>query len=372
MEYELDKLYSEFKSLSVDANELLIQSRQQNKAVSEHLTAVMDEYYRVTKLSGQAGYVIDKLDKVFQEKTKLRGWEIVLLFTCVALQCVRQYLLPNDKGRISATQGDTLMESTIDRFVKPEWRDVLLQSVPYDAIKTGLHVSDTGIAGTTHRYRTLGHDPVLGWIFGTANIMTNSLTKYNLETFQVKDMTIIRHYPLGVFGMISRAGMYSVNDPKLLVASLGRQIIHFGSDIFTKQGLPVPMISTLNNELAKDMLTKWNIDTYSILRGMGLSAFINKIVFIIHQFFYNEDRDGSRELYEVKTRKILSYSNLIASGSNIIITAITRNGKVLDVGGLIVTILRLVSDYQFIHKIKQEFLQNGFEKAIVGENYDFL
>jgi len=202
--------------------------------------------------------------------------------------------------------------------------------------------------------------------------MTNSLTKYNLETFQVKDMTIIRHYPLGVFGMISRAGMYSVNDPKLLVASLGRQIIHFGSDIFTKQGLPVPMISTLNNELAKDMLTKWNIDTYSILRGMGLSAFINKIVFIIHQFFYNEDRDGSRELYEVKTRKILSYSNLIASGSNIIITAITRNGKVLDVGGLIVTILRLVSDYQFIHKIKQEFLQNGFEKAIVGENYDFL
>lgn len=372
MQSELDKLYKEFQILSIDAETLLTQTQNQNIDIKNHLSAVMDEYYRVTKLSGQAGYVLDKLDLEFQEKTRLHGWEIVLLFTCVAIQCIRQYLLPNDKGRISATQGDALMEDTIGGMVKPQWQEVLFQSVPYDAIKTGIHVSNTGIAGTTHRYRTLGHDPILGWVFGTANIMTNSLTKYNLVTYQVKDMTIVRHYPLGVGGMLSRAGEYSVASPKLLVASLARQIIHFGSDFFTKQGLPVPIISTLNNDLAKDMLTKWNIDTYSIIRGMGLSAFINKLIFIIHQFFYNEKEDGSRELYEVRTRKILSYSNLIATGSNIIVTAVTRDGKLLDLGGLIVTIIRLVSDYRFIHRIKREFLQNGFEKAIVGDKYDFL
>ena len=389
MKSELDKLYKEFQSLSVDAQTLFMQSQNQNLDIENHLSSVMDEYYRVTQLSGQAGYVLDKLDLEFQNKTHLHGWEIVLLFTCVALQCVRQYLLPNDKGRFqddknangkitksSSDKGDEFVNQIYDKslgqIAPPHWADVLFQSVPYDAISTGIHVRDTGIAGTTHRYRTLGHDPVLGWVFGTANIMTSSLTKYNLVTYQVKDMTIVRHYPLGVGGMLSRAGEYSVDSPKLLVASLARQIIHFGSDFFTKQGLPVPIISTLNNDLAKDMLTKWNIDTYSIIRGMGLSAFINKLIFIIHQFFYNEDEDGSRELYEVRTRKILSYSNLIATGSNVIVTAVTRNGKLLDVGGLIVTILRLVSDYRFIHRVKKEFLQNGFEKVIVGDNYDFL
>lgn len=63
-------------------------------------------------------------------------------------------------------------------LIPPTKAEILTGSVPYDAIKTGAHVSGTGLSGTTHRYRTLGHDPILGWIFGTANILTNSLTKY--------------------------------------------------------------------------------------------------------------------------------------------------------------------------------------------------
>ena len=304
MDYELERLHKEVQEFLNEAHTLLSVSQQNADNIENHLSAVMDEYYRVNKLSGQAGVVLDKFDRDFQEKTKLSSWEIVLLFTCVGLQCVRQYLLPNDKGRVTAKQGDVLMDELVSGMIKPEWSDVLLQSVPYDATTKGF-----GLGGSNHRYRTLGHDPVLGWIFGTANIMTNSLTKYNLETYQVKDMNIIRHYPLGVVAMLERAEKYASNDSKLLIASIGRQIIHFGSDMFTKQGLPVPFVSTLNNDLAKNMTSKWHIDTYSILRGMGLAAFINKLIFIIHQFFYDENKYGSRDLYEVKTRKILN-SNL--------------------------------------------------------------
>ncbi len=345
----------------------------QTQEIEKHLSQVADEYYRVAKLSGQAGYVLDNIDKEFQEKTKLQGWEIVLLFTCTALQCIRQYLLSNDKFRMSAKSGDEFMDNSIGEIVKPEWKDVLFQSVPYDATQKGVHIKDNiGLSGTTHRYRTLGHDPLLGWVFGTANIMTNSLTKYNFETFQVKDMCIIRHYPLGVFGMLEKATTYAQSDPKLLAASLGRQFIHFGSDFFTNQGLPIPLISTVNNDLAKEMITKWNIDTYSFLRGMSLSALINSIIFLIHQFFYDENRDGSKQLYEVKTRKILSYSNLIATSSNVLITAITGNKKLFDLGGFVVTILRLVSDYNFIHHVKQEFLQKEFYNQVVGKQYNFM
>lgn len=383
---ELDRLQRAANNTLEKANTTL---NENFSNIETHLTAVRDEYLRVAEFSGQAGYVIDEIDRDFQKKTKLNGTDVILLFLCTALQCARQYLLngkmmrfnptKNEAGRViqsSSQKGDQFMKNTVGGtldFVKPEWNEIIFQSVPYDAIKTGEHIStSTGLSGTTHRYRTLGHDPVLGWIFGTANIMTNSLTKFNFETFQVKNMVIIRHYPLGVVGMMDRAANYAQSDPKLLAASVVRQAIHFGSDMFTTQGLPIPLVMTVNNNLAKDMLTKWHIDTWSVSRNAGLAILINQLIFCIHQLFYNESRDGSYSMYEVRTRKILSYSNLLATGSNIIVVALTKDISKLDIGGMLVTIYRLVSDYKFIHEVKRDFLKQELYKRVVGDPYDFM
>lgn len=269
----------------------------------------------------------------------------------------------------------SVYDDTIGNFAPPQWEDVLFQSVPYDAStdKNISHVQNTGIGGKTHRYRTLGHDPVLGWIFGTANIMTNSLTKSDIvTTYQVSNMMILRHYPLGTLGMLNKAAEYAQNDPMLLAASTARQAIHFGSDYFTKQGLPIPLIATVNNDVAKTMLTKGHIDMWSITRGAALSALINQLIATIHRLFYNEDRDGTRSMYEVRTRKILSYSNAMATGSNILVTAFTKDLTKLDVGGTLVTLYRIVSDYKFIHEIKRDFLKNEFYNIVVGKDYDFM
>ena len=267
----------------------------------------------------------------------------------------------------------SMYDGTIGNFAPPQWEDVLFQGVPYDATKLGPHIADTGLAGTTHRYRTLGHDPVLGWIFGTANIMTNSLTKSDIiTTYQVSDGFIIRHYPLGTMGMLNKAAEYAQRDPMLLAASTARQAIHFGSDYFTKQGLPIPLIATVNNDVAKTMITKGRIDMWSITRGAALSALINQLIATIHRLFYNEDRDSTPSMYEVRTRKILSYSNAMATGSNILVTAFTKDLTKLDVGGALVTLYRIVSDYKFIHEIKRDFLKNEFYNIVVGEDYDFM
>lgn len=359
--------------------------------IEDHLTQVQDEYARVAQFSGQAGCVIDQIDRQFREKTKLSGSDTVFLFLCVALQCARQYLLTNDKLRLqdkgslkSNVRGDRLMHSvydnTIGNIAPPQWEDVLFQSVPYDATNLSPHVADTGLAGATHRYRTLGHDPVLGWIFGTANIMTNSLTQSDIvTTYQVSNGYIIRHYPLGTMGMLNKAVTYAQNDPMLLAASTARQAIHFGSDYFTKQSLPIPFLGTLSPEMAhrfmfpfKDDNKRAYIDMWSITRGATLSALINQLIATIHRLFYNEDRDGTRSMYEVRTRKILSYSNAMATGSNILVTAFTKDLTKLDVGGALVTLYRIVSDYKFIHEIKRDFLKNEFYNIVVGEDYDFM
>ena len=345
--------------------------RRKNETLN-HLNNTIDgldrgyaEAGRVSNVVENTRQILDDLDERFRKQTGLTGTDVVFLFLATGLQIARQYLLSNEKGRISASQGDKLVDSAFS-LAPPMWQDVLTQSVPYDAIKTGSHVRDTEIGGTTHRYRTLGHDPILGWIFGTANIMTNSLTKTNFETYQVKNMQMIRHYPMGVAGMLDRAVSYSVHDPKLLAVSVARQAIHFGSDYFTKQGLPVPLIATVNNDLAKNMISKWHIDMLSITRGAALSSLINMLIAAIHGLFCTETTEMEQKLYQVRTKKILAYSNAIATSSNVAVVAITKNVKKHDVGGAMVTIYQLITSKKFIQEFKEEFIYGSYEKMIMG------
>lgn len=337
-----------------------------------YLDKTAEEAHRVSSIMRNTKGILDNLDQQFQEKTGLTSTDIVFLFIATALQIIRQYAFSNEKFRISSKKGDDLVVKSLS-LAPPNWQEVLTQSVPYDAIQTGDHVDHTGLSGTTHRYNTLGHDAVFGWIFGTANIMTNSLTKRDFTTYQVNmnSHMIVRHYPGGVLGMLDKAVDYSRNDPKLLMAAVARQAIHLGSDYFTKQGLPIPGVAIMNEDLVKNMLTKWHIDLYSISRGAGLAAFINQLIFIIHGLFNNGTTEEERNLYEVRTRKILSYSNLIASSSNAVYVALTGDLAKLDFGGMLVTVARLIADTKFIRQIKQDFIFGKYDDLIKG-NQDYL
>ena len=67
------------------------------------------------------------------------------------------------------------------------------------------------------------------------------------------------------------------------------------------------------------------------------------------------------------------YSNAIATGSNILWLGgnmVAGNGlafRQLDIGGLIVTIKRLMNDVEYIRKIKEEFVFGGFNRMIEGD-----
>lgn len=380
MDRELERLRREKDEIMENFN---TQLENYTQTIEDHLTQVRDEYLRVAKFSGQAGYVLDKIDRDFKEKTKLASSDIVFLFLCTSLQCARQYLLTNEKLRMTDKQNDKLKKDVFKtqigdwRPIPPSTAKILTQSVPYDMfnfyspdIKDKL--GNIGLSGTTHRYRTLGHDPVLGWIFGTANIMTSALTRYDFVSFAVMDKLIYGYYPGNTLGMFENAINFAQQDPLLLPTAVARQAIHFGSDYFTKQGLPVPLIATVNSDLAETMITKAHIDMWSITRGAALSALINQLIATIHRLLYSPERDGSESMYEVRTRKILSYSNTLATGSNVIVTAFTKDLTKLDVGGAMVTLYRIISDYKMIHEIKRDFLKNEFYKQVVGEGYDFM
>jgi len=312
---------------------------------------------------------LDEIDKEFKKKTGLTKTDVAFIVIAIALQCTRQYVLQPflDKFRMTDKQNAKI----VNKVIPKSWQDILCGSVPYDATTRLDPKSDsTGLSGNTHRYRTLGHDPLLGWLFGPVSILSDTLTKSDFVTsYEVIDMKI--GSPILTPVAFYRAYEQAKIRFSLLVASVVRQFIHFGSDYFTKQGLPIPIISSVNNDVSKFLIQN-NINMLNISEGMALSTLINVLVSTVHKLF--NTNKISPELYEVRTRKILSISNTIASASNIAIAAITKNVKILDLGGLLITIRRLCSDARFIARVKQEFIEGKLndEWARISEEIDRL
>ena len=102
---------------------------------------------------------------------------------------------------------------------------------------------------------------------------------------------------------------------------------------------------------------------------MGASAIVSRIfdtiISLVHGLFIKENED--KNLYEVRTRKILLISNSIASTSTIINTAITGDLKKLDIGSLLNTVAHLFTDLRFITKIKKEFIENEISDRVNKE-----
>ena len=396
------------------------------------LTAVNTEMRRVADVAHNAQTIIDDIDERFAQATKLNKLDIAFLFAATALQCARWILMPSldldfkqtpPNERLTSQQGAQIekkqQKSFIDEHQNQEiiagtgkyfgWNEIIGAPVPYDAMKGSeqfdilgsFSPKGTQLYGKNHHVATLGHDPILGWVFGTMNIMTRTATmkdfsSYNVEMcnpmlkegslffFQSNEQVITTQTSLPI--IVGQTLHSFSEDNKRLFAAVARQGMHFASDAFTKMGLPIPMLNAMR---AQDLLELgWNsTEAEKVIKQMGknlaivgaqagLSILINFIVKSLHFLFFDGDPEDKMalDLYEVKTRKILSYSNAIASGSNILYCAISQNYSKLDIGGILVTIYRLITDYKFIKSIKKEFLEKQWYNEVMGDfnEFDYL
>lgn len=179
-----------------------------------------------------------------------------------------------------------------------------------------------------------------------------------------------------------------MNDKVIIGQSLLKEWKHLKSDYKSKDSLPFPIVAVFSPDMA-NKLAEYGIDTCNLLqvgKQATYATLINTIVAMIHRMLYDESSGLSLSQYEVKTRKILTYSNVIASASNIIavaameaIAAGTCNPKLakkglqyFDIGGLAVTLYRLISDYNFIKEVKLEFMENQWYDIVLGDEYEFM
>ncbi len=379
------------------------------------IDSLAKEEERIVKVLHNAPQILDDLQKMFEERTSLRNSDWAFLFLATAIQLLRIYMLPKlmekfeDEDRIEhddQEMKDMIREERQDYSRKHEnweskgsekyrsWQQILWEKVPYDAT-TGSPAEGINMHGGQHRVKTLGHDPILGWIFGVCNIISDSITicpEYNIGEKKLR-IPFVRTHAVqmkGAFKWKEQIPTYKIftesyssvkEDKHRLYAAIFAQGLHLTSDKYSKLGLPVPFLSLIDSDKAYEIYRKGydyldlqydiQIPLRAAKSAMG-AILINKIIAAIHTFFYNPEKEPNQHLYAVRTRKIVLYSNLIATSSDVIQTAIRaycgdesaiRN---MDFGGLVVTIYRLFTDITFIQRVKEEFLMSEWDKVFEG------
>ena len=136
---------------------------------------------------------------------------------------------------LSAGKLSDFIRAEFDKKYPEEEMEKLANSkvskVPYDAQYNRHTTIDVdGLSAYYHRLLSLGHDPLLGFIFGVADILTGRMTTIDKSGKIVSQVMEV----------------YADRKESDIFAALAKQIIHFKSDLITSMGLPVPLMSLFN------------------------------------------------------------------------------------------------------------------------------
>lgn len=337
------------------------------------------EVERVRKIAENTENILNNLDEQFCKATKLSKLDMEFLFVAIGLQIIRQYLLTkfperlDDKTAAASTWGHREEHSNrIHRYYNPSLEEIISNPVPFDA-NIGANGALSGAGKLGHRVKAIGHDPILGLVFGTANIATSTLTTSDLVSYHIYTNENKRDYfksRAQTHLVLSKTAEKVVSggcEGKVIVAtSLLKELVHLRSDLYTKNSLPIPIVSVIDPKKAS-LLANYGFDMANVVtvgKQASYAIFINTMIAMIHRLFFDGKTD--EKMYEVRTRKILMYSNAVATSSNLMVVAATRDMKHLDLGGLAVTITRLITDTKFIREVKQEFIFGRYKDLLMG------
>ena len=431
------KNYSDLQRL----NDEIYKESEELRSQQEIIVQNIDRTINICENNQQ---IINSIERDFLSKTKLQKKDLPLLFLATALQTLRWILLPSldldftqisKEDRLNANDnkksGLLAGKKSGQRYEKPEidkairenedeyskevdeyrnklkgkgkycylsWLEILVNPVPYDAMvgSENINIISKNLLGRTtfyspigkqlvgknHHVATLGHDPVLGWVFGTMNIVSSRITFCDLQTYPV-----IQNVQLDKWGQsidylnkssISEMICYCINsfqeDTKRIPAAIARQAMHMQSDKYTKDGLPIPLLPPdkaqklinegWNSNEAERLLKKATKNTGVIALQLTIAELINMIIRSIYLFMFP---DEGISFNKVKIEKILTISSLIAECSNVAVVVATRDISKLDIGGLISLLHQIVVDRNTQLKIEMEYIKNEFRALVMEE-----
>lgn len=166
---------------------------------------------------------------------------------------------------------------------------------------------------------------------------------------------------------VSKVVERSKEDLTPLVASFIKQLIHIATDIYTPAGIQLPGANLVMDRVLVEQLTKYvsTGDVVKIGASAAVADLINKIIELLHGCMLIERGSPlDDQLNKVKTKKIVLYSNAIATSSSVISEYVLGQFDKIDLGGLLTLMKRVFTDIEFIYDVKYEFLKSGLEDLL--------
>ena len=341
---------------------------------------------------------VDEYDAEFERLTGIqkKDWNFLIFASILqGIRLVISDLLKNrlpDKESAQKTPFHNNNEHS-DRRQKRYYatiKEIDSNPVPFDTVlKSELvkrNYPELKLSGLNHRFKTAGHDVFLGLVFGTANIMTKTITVNNggldFDSYHVQ--TGIAYYTRNnkpvIRDIISNRASTSMvflhiiqrikNEGKdgwiALAHAMGKEIVHLLSDTRTLHSLPLPLVSAVSPNMARIMhfcgLDTWNATMFGI--DFLFTKWINLAIASLHACAYDEAIDGAQDLYEIRTQRIILLSNEIMMGcSSVLLAARICMGDVnagikFDFGGTTVALKQLWEIPQFIEQVKHEYISS--------------
>lgn len=211
----------------------------------------------------------------------------------------------------------------------------------------------------------------MNWLFGIVNKITGTRTAGNFTSTDA-----ITGEGVSTPGMLAEALRRIQDDPRRLTAAVYTQYAQQKA----AQGEPVDLLTPVTDALQPGMesavfqMQAQQLASMSDLTLIGKQAafplMVNMAVGLLHGLMYNPEKDGPREFYDARTRKILLLSNLLASSSNLAFTAGTEQWGKLDIGGLLVTGTRTIQDIAYLTNLEDHFMKQEMDKVFEKEFQD--
>ncbi len=326
----IDKIYSQIKIDSKKKSQLINWKKWKQftrdtyiYCLKNHLDINLPWDYLLTK---------DELEQLKKEQIELDlkwdKWDYIFTGSAGILATLADFLLVKIPQTIKY-QGIYLQTgSPITSFLKKHinteetdnwfscWAKILEQKckVPYDTVKNGLE----GATGRTHRLQSLGHDPVLGFIFGILDIYKGTITGFSYDHLSGKHSFVVKQI----------CESQSINLIKAFLLQLG----HLISDVGTKMGLPPPFFTllqriNLNDPFSKKSRTIGQIARWMYLNGydfrhfitMGLTPAVIEIIlrsYLMLKHYYEKKEIQFRVASNPKYRLMLLLAHAIACAGN--------------------------------------------------------
>lgn len=271
---------------------------------------------------------------------------------------------------------------------------IITNPVPFDAITSSNAdiKSEVVLGGSNHRFKTIGHDPILGFIFGTANIMTNTITistGVSLEnilpfkTYHVGTMPISEVDPTK--GLMDK--LYERADTREMFISIIKRIqddyqegftaygtaiikelVHLLSDIKTAHSLPIPFIGVLSPNISRRMQLYLGIDSL-VMASNTVEYIVAKMVdygiLVAREFWWKNVEEGvcDEQSLQARLKKIETFINdgaIVGESFYMVRKLISKDVKQAiqgySFGSVLHSVQTIINNGDLINQLRHEYV----------------